>query len=61
MHLTIRFGSSARSGLGRHGFEEVLTRSLDRFRHRLKKVFVFIDDVNGPRGGVDKQCRCVLI
>lgn len=60
MQFTIRLSSSVRSDLGNHRFEEVLTRSLDRFRHRLKKVFVFIHDVNGPRGGVDKQCRCVL-
>jgi ribosome-associated translation inhibitor RaiA len=31
--------------------------ALDRFAERIARVRVVLDDVNGPRGGVDKSCR----
>lgn len=31
--------------------------ALDRHQHRLTEVNVFISDLNGPRGGVDKLCQ----
>lgn len=60
MLLSIRFSGGKRTDFGDHDYEEILSRALDRFRHRLKQVYLYIEDVNGPRGGVDKQCRCVL-
>lgn len=40
--------------------EKILVGQLSRFQHRLKQVQLYIEDVNGPRGGLDKHCRCVL-
>jgi putative sigma-54 modulation protein len=34
--------------------------ALDRFAHAIREVEVWCSDVNGPRGGVDKQCRVQL-
>ncbi len=34
--------------------------ALRRFSHRVKRLRVYVADVNGPRGGVDKQCRILL-
>ena len=31
-----------------------------RFRERIGAVGVYLDDVNGPRGGIDKRCRVEL-
>ena len=60
MQLTIRFSGGKPSDFGSHDSEEILLSALDRFRHRLKQVYLYIENVNGPRGGIDKQCRCVL-
>ncbi len=60
MNFAVRFGSGSRADFGDHDIEGILTDSLGRFAHRLKQIYLFIEDTNGPRGGVDKQCRCVL-
>lgn len=39
--------------------DEVLTTALDPVRSRLEWVDLYLTDVNGPRGGPDKQCRVV--
>lgn len=31
--------------------------ALGRYDSRIRRVDVKLDDVNGPRGGVDKRCR----
>ena len=40
--------------------EQNFERSLERFRSRIQSVQLYLEDVNGPKGGVDKVCRCVL-
>jgi hypothetical protein len=34
-----------------------ITSSLGRFARRIREVTVWLEDVNGPRGGVDIRCR----
>ena len=34
--------------------------ALSRFNQRIRAVFVTLEDVNGPRGGVDKRCQVVV-
>lgn len=60
MQMTIRFSGGNRSDFGEFDYERLMLSSLERFRHLLKQVQLYIEDTNGPRGGVDKQCRCVL-
>lgn len=60
MQINIRFSGGKRSDFGDHSLEAVVFSSLERFQHRLKQVYLYLEDVNGPRGGIDKQCRCVL-
>lgn len=60
MQIALRFSGGKRSDFGSQDYEAILATALARFAHRLKRVSVYVEDVNGPRGGVDKQCRCVL-
>ena len=40
--------------------ERRLRFALARFGSRIGKVFVFLQDHNGPKGGVDKFCRILV-
>ena len=37
--------------------ERRLSFALGRFGNRIDRVTVWLEDLNGPRGGVDKRCR----
>lgn len=52
--------SDLRSDKNLEFIEETFSNSLARFRNRVKSVQLYFEDVNGPKGGVDKECRCVL-
>ncbi|NDC64778.1 MAG: HPF/RaiA family ribosome-associated protein [Planctomycetia bacterium] len=39
---------------------ERLGFALERFAPRIERVVVFLHDLNGPRGGIDKACRIVV-
>ena len=60
MNIAIHFSGGCRSEFGETDFEGILSNALSRFWHRLNKVSLYMEDVNGPRGGIDKHCRCVL-
>lgn len=40
--------------------ERQLKTALDRFGDRVERVTVRMDDVNGPRGGLDKRCGVTI-
>jgi hypothetical protein len=40
--------------------EQRVACALAKFVHRVRTVSVSLTDVNGPKGGVDKQCRVVV-
>jgi len=60
MQLSVHFSGADRRAFGDHDYESILWQALHRFSHRLVRVSLYIEDTNGPRGGEDKQCRCVL-
>jgi putative sigma-54 modulation protein len=35
--------------------------SLGRFGRRVARVLVWVEDTNGPKGGIDKQCRVAVM
>jgi putative sigma-54 modulation protein len=44
----------------REAVKRRLATILGRFRERIGAVGVYLNDVNGPRGGIDKRCRVEL-
>jgi len=41
-------------------FERV-TEKLERFEDRIQEVSIAVRDLNGPKGGVDIQCRVLVV
>jgi putative sigma-54 modulation protein len=44
----------------RQAVPRILSAALSQFAHRFRSVHVWLEDVNGPRGGVDIRCRIEL-
>jgi ribosomal subunit interface protein len=60
MRLEIRRRRLEVSEALRAHVERRLRTALGRFARRVGRVRVYLRDVNGPRGGVDKRCRIVV-
>jgi putative sigma-54 modulation protein len=60
MKIDIRFCSlESSAAIREHALRRIQFR-LSRFGHDLHAVVVRISDINGPKGGVDKQCRITV-
>jgi putative sigma-54 modulation protein len=60
MHLQIRSKNYRLRDHERQNVERRIQFALNRFDGRISSVTVGLADVNGPRGGADKQCRLVV-
>jgi putative sigma-54 modulation protein len=57
MELDIRTEGVASTEALRTFIERRIRMRLDRFANRIRRIFVLLQDENGPRGGRDKLCR----
>jgi len=60
MELDVRGRHLQVSGALRAHLAKRLAFALGRISHRIGRVRVRIEDVNGPKGGVDKRCRVAV-
>lgn len=60
MNLEIRGRHLKLTQSFRQHVEQRIGFALDRFVDRIRGVVVQVSDVNGPKGGVDKECRVML-
>ena len=57
MKLELRSKGVQMTGGLRSFIEKKLRFALGRFSHRVRRVRVWLTDINGPRGGEDIQCH----
>ncbi len=60
MQLSLRFNGGDTTPAARRNLTETVDAALSRFASHLRHVTLSVTDINGPRGGKDKHCRCVL-
>lgn len=61
MHITVNTTTEAKHDGFADSVADRVTRTLSRFSNRISRVMVTLTDENGPRGGVDKQCRVSVV
>lgn len=60
MKIDVRFRGLEPSNALRDHVVRRIHFHLSRFGHEIRSVLVRISDVNGPKGGVDKQCQVTV-
>jgi putative sigma-54 modulation protein len=60
MELEIRRQDAHLDSAMREFVERRISFALGPFERRVSRVTVNLDDINGPRGGIDKQCRILV-
>lgn len=57
MHLRIRVRNTEISRTFEEWIERRLWFALAKFGGRITRITALLEDINGPRGGVDQRCR----
>lgn len=57
MNIQINIGEGERSAPLREGAEQIVRNALERFGQRITRVELHLRDHNGPKAGVDRQCK----
>jgi hypothetical protein len=57
IHLSVQSHSLALTKGYRDAVRRILVSALGRFAGRIRAIQVWLEDVNGPRGGADIRCR----
>ncbi|MEM6688382.1 MAG: hypothetical protein AAF664_03080 [Planctomycetota bacterium] len=60
MRVDLKLGKLKNANRLRNQFQEMVSQSLAKFESSIREVQLALDDVNGPRGGIDKYCRAVI-
>ena len=57
IHFTVQARGLELKNSHRRAIRRILVSALGSFTRRVQTVRVWLEDVNGPRGGVDIRCR----
>jgi hypothetical protein len=60
MIVSTHFGDLQTSQAAKDEAADLMRQVTTRFHSRIREVAFNIRNVNGPKGGVDKHCRCVV-
>ncbi len=60
MMLSTHFGNFSLAPSMKQDVSDLMLGAVEHFQSRVRKVQVTVRDVHGPKGGIDKQCRCVV-
>ena len=60
MKVFVKTKAISEASHARKLLDERFLLAFARFRHKVDKVTVTLVDVNGPRGGLDMQCRILV-
>lgn len=60
MKLDVYFGDFQPAQIVQQDVADLIHDEFDKYQKHIRAVNLFVTDVNGPKGGVDKQCRCVI-
>lgn len=57
LHFSVQSRGIELKNLDRRTIRRILASSLKRFSRRVRTIRIWLEDVNGPRGGKDIRCR----
>lgn len=60
MNIEVFFGDFKPAQVVQQDAADIMRQSFERFGKHIRSVNLVVTDVNGPKGEVDKQCRCVV-
>lgn len=60
MQIQIQTAHFDDQGTSRQSIEQRVRFALRRLQHQISQARIRLTDINGPRGGVDKECQLML-
>jgi putative sigma-54 modulation protein len=60
MKLTIKFRNISGNGELINYIDQKMNYAFSRLRHEIETTNLVLADINGPGGGIDKQCKFVV-